>query len=67
MRGQKQYHKKPVRVVQYMALNSDALAHDELRRFMDAFKDTLNKTKSWTLSRDFQGNVDEALEREKEK
>lgn len=67
MRGQKQYHRKAERVIQYMALNSTSLAHDELRRFMDAFKDTLNKTKSWTLSRDFQGNVDEALEREKEK
>lgn len=67
MRGQKQYHKRSTRVVQYMALSSDELAHEGLRRFMDAFKDALNKTKSWTLSRDFQGNVDEALEREKEK
>jgi len=41
------------------------LPFDGFQRLRSTFTKSLNTTKQWTLARDYQMNVDEALEREK--
>ena len=68
MRESRQIKKHIPRNVQLMVpmMCNLATVNTEVERFANAFKDSLNKTKSWTLARDLQINIDTALAREQE-
>lgn len=61
---------KPKRVwrnVQHMVPDFRMLPYEGYNRLVNVFKRTRATTKAWTLSTDFQNNVNAALEREKTK
>ena len=67
MRADRHPKKILPRNVQLMApVGTPATITTELARFINSFKDSLNKTKSWTLARDLQINIDTALAREQQ-
>ena len=65
-----QHIPKPKRVwrnVQRMVPDFRMLPYEGYNRLVSVFKRTRATTKAWTLSTDFQNNVNAALEREKTK
>ena len=65
MRTQKSKPTRAIRNVQKMMPDFAYLPFDGFQRLRSTFTKSLNTTKQWTLARDYQMNVDEALEREK--
>jgi hypothetical protein len=65
MRTIKPKPKRVQRAVQHMLPDFNLLPYDGYIRLRSAFTRSLATTKAWTLSTDFQNNVNAALEREK--